>query len=160
MCIILIVFSQFLSGFFFPPRLGQFPQTDVAGQWEPQGSAQQQPTGYKSTITTRRSYLCYPACFWTSKHATWRDRLSRQNMVGDSRMTCFDVPNMCSQLPTTAVLDNNLFWYLSCRTTEGIFTCPNWKFTCPHFLSGTHWQYFLFLQLLLAWKRVQILLVL
>ncbi len=42
-----------------------------------------------------------------------------------------------------------------------IFTCPNWKFTWPQFLSGTstHWQDFLFLQLLSAWKRVQILLV-
>ncbi len=30
---------------------------------------------------------------------------------------------------------------------RAIFTCPNWKCTCPHFWSGTHWQYFLFLQL-------------
>ncbi len=32
-----------------------------------------------------------------------------------------------------------------------IFNCPKWKFTClAHMLSSTHYQYFLFLQLLLV----------
>ena len=53
----------------------------------------------------------------------------------------------------TTELDINLFWGVSCRTSEGNFHLYKLKIHLPTFFSGTHhahWQDFLFLQLLLA----------